>query len=249
MSGSGRVRTPRAGVTSDISPPAVRASVRTLRACVTALLLAATAAQAGADALWDRAVAIATAAEHLVPRTMVTRTQEHSADGKLRSTRETHMRARVVDGELTYELVRGVQDGRDVEQSEADGRTGASSARFSDAFQADLSAMTGAERDGERRTIRGQQAFGYRIEQPEEQYTIRGQLWVSEDGVPLELQYTVDPLPRSVRGLAILATYELRNGLALVTEVTVQVAVSVSIFYRRLYTITVDLDDYFDPDA
>ena len=249
MSGSGRVRSPRAGVTSDISPPAVRAYVRTLRAGVTALLLAATAAQAGADALWDRAVAIATAAEHLVPRTMATRTQEHSADGKLRSTRETHMRGRVVDGELTYELVRDVQDGRDVEQSEADGRTGASSARFSDAFQADLSAMTGAERDGERRTIRGQQAFGYRIEQPEELYTIRGQLWVSEDGVPLELQYTVDPLPRSVRGLAILATYELRNGLALVTEVTVQVAVSVSIFYRRLYTITVDLDDHFDPDA
>ena len=31
---------------------------------------------------------------------MVTHTQEHSADGKLRSTRETHMRARVVDGEL-----------------------------------------------------------------------------------------------------------------------------------------------------
>ena len=247
MSGSGRVRGPRAGVTSDISPPAVRAYVRTLRACVTALLLAATAAQAGADALWDRAVA--TAAEHLVPRTMVTRTQEHSADGKLRSTRETHMRARVVDGELNYELVRDVQDGRDVEQSEADGRTGASSARFSDAFQADLSAMAGAERVGERRTIRGQQAFGYRIEQPEELYTIRGQLWVSEDGIPLELQYTVDPLPRSVRGLAIRATYELRDGLALVTEVTVQVAVSVSIFYRRLYTITVDLDDYFDPDA
>ena len=245
----GRVRTPRAGVTSDISPPAARDSVRTLRVGVAALLLAATAAHAGADALWERAVALAAAARHLVPGTMVTHTQEHSADGKLRSTRETHMRALMIDGELTYELVSDVKDGQAVDQAEADGRTGASSARFSDAFQADLSAMAGAERMGERRTIRGQQAFGYRIEQPEELYTIRGQLWVSEDGVPLELQYTVDPLPRSVRGLAILATYEPRDGLALVTEVTVQVAVSVTFLYRRLYTITVDLDDYFDPDA
>ena len=127
--------------------------------------------------LWDRAVAIAKATGHLVPRTMVTRTQEHSADGKLRSTRETHMRALIVDGELTYELVRDVKDGQAVEQGEADGRTGASSARFSDAFQADLSAMAGAERVGERRTIRGQPAIGYRIEQPEELYTIRAQLW------------------------------------------------------------------------
>lgn len=220
-----------------------------MRASVTALLLAVTTAQAGADALWERAVAIAAAAGHLVPGTMVTRTQEHSADGKLRSTRETHMRALMVDGELTYELVRDVKDGQAVDQAEADGRTGASSARFSDAFQADLSAMTGAERMGERRTIRGQPAIGYRIEQPEELYTIRGQLWVSEEGVPLELHYTVDPLPRSVRGLAILATYEQRDGQALVTEVTVQVAVSVTFLYRRLYTITVDLDDYFDPDA
>lgn len=248
----GRVRTARAGVTTDIQPSAVRASVRTLRACGMALLLAATASQAGADALWDRAVAMAAAAGHLVPGAMVTQTQEHSADGKLRSTRETVMRARVVDGELTYELVRDVKDGKAVEhaeEAEADGRTGASSARFSDAFQADLSAMTGAEQMGERRTIRGQPAIGYRIEQPEELYTIRGQLWVSEDGVPLELHYTVDPLPRSVRGIAILATYELRDGLALVTEVTVQVAVSVTFLYRRLYTITVGLDDYFDPDA
>ena len=247
----GRVRAPRSGVTSALSPPAVRASARTLCASVTALLLAATAAQAGADALFDRAVAVAVAAEHLVPRTMVMRTQEHSADGKLRSTRETHMRALMADGELTYELVRDVKDGEAVDQAEADGTTGATGvgSRFSDAFQADLSAMGGAERMGERRTIRGQPAIGYRIEQPEELYTIRGQLWVSEDGVPLELQYTVDPLPRSVRGLAILATYELRDGLALVTEVTVQVAVSVTFLYRRLYTITVGLDDYFDPDA
>ena len=246
----GRVRTPRAGVTTDIRPSAVRASVRTLRGCFIAVLLAATSSQAGADALWDRTVAMAAATGHLVPGTMVTHTQEHSADGKLRSTRETVMRARVVDGELTYELVRDVKDGEAVEHAEeADGRTGASSARFSDAFQADLSAMTGAERMGERRTIRGQPAIGYRIEQPEELYTIRGQLWVSEDGAPLELHYTVDPLPRSVRGIAILATYELRDGLALVTEVTVQVAVSVTFLYRRLYTITVDLDDYFDPDA
>lgn len=246
----GRVRTPRAGVTTGIAPTAGSASVRTLRACGIALLLAATASLAGADALWERAVAMAAATGHLVPGTMVTHTQEHSADGKLRSTRETVMRARVVDGELTYELVRDVKDGEAVEHAEeADGRTGASSARFSDAFQADLSAMTGAERMGERRTIRGQPAIGYRIEQPEELYTIRGQLWVSEDGAPLELHYTVDPLPRSVRGIAILATYELRDGLALVTEVTVQVAVSVTFLYRRLYTITVDLDDYFDPDA
>ena len=230
----------------------MQSSVRTLRILVTALLLAVIAAQAGADALWERAVAVAAAARHLVPGTMVTHTQEHSADGKLRSTRETVMRARMVDGELTYELVRDVKDGEAVEQgeeTEADGRTGASSARFSDAFQADLSAMVGTERMGERRTIRGQPAIGYRIEQPEELYTIRGQLWVSEDGAPLELHYTVDPLPRSVRGIAILASYELRDGLALVTEVTVQVAVSVTFLYRRLYTITVSLDDYFDPDA
>ncbi len=221
--------------------------VRARRACVTALLLAA-AAPASADALWERAVALVTAGEHLVPRTRVTRTQERSADGTLRSSRETEVRARVAGGELTYELVRTVQDGQEV-RLDADGATGASAARFSDAFQADLTAAAGAERDGARRTIRGQPAVGYRIEQPEEQYTIRGRAWVSEQGVPLEIEYTVDPLPPMVRAMALRAAYELRDGRVLVSEVTVQVDVSVFIFYRGLYTITVMLDDYFDPRA
>ena len=247
----GRVRAPRGGVTNYIRPHAVGACAHTVRGCFIALLLAATASHAGADALWDRAVAIADAGSHLVPRSMLTTTHEYSSDGKLRSTREMHMRAVMADGELAYETVRDVQDGQEIKPDNADGTTGATGAgsRFSDAFQADLSAMAGAQPMGERRTIRGQPAIGYRIEQPEELYTIRGQLWVSEDGVPLELQYTVDPLPRSVRGLAIRATYEMRDGLALVAEVEVQVAVSVTFLYRRLYAITVELDDYFDPDA
>ena len=250
MSGC-RVRGPRGGVTSYLRPPAVRAGGHTVRGCFIALLLAATASHAVADELWDRAVATADAARHLVPRSMLTTTHEYSSDGKLRSTRETHMRAVVADGELAYETVRDVQDGQEVEPDNADGTTAATGAgsRFSDAFQADLSAMADARRDGETRTIRGQRAFGYRVEQPEELYTIRGQVWVSEQGVPLELQYTVDPLPRMVRGLVIRATYEMRDGLALVAEVEVQVAVSVTFLYRRLYAITVELDDYFDPDA
>jgi hypothetical protein len=245
-----RVRGARDRVTNHGVPPPARSSVRTLCVSVIALLLSVTASQAGADDLWDRAVATADAGSHLVPRSMLTTTREYSSDGKLRSTRETHMRAVLVDGELTYETVRDIQDGQAV-APDADGTTGATGAgsRFSDAFQADLSAMAGAERDGETRTIRGQRAVGYRIEQPEELYTIRGQVWVSEQGVPLEMQYTVDPLPRMVRGLVIRATYEIRDGLALVTGVEVQVAVSVTFLYRRLYVISVELDDYFDPDA
>lgn len=229
----------------------MRASARTLIACVTTLLLATITTPVRADELWDRAVATAGAGSHLVPRSMLTTTHEYSSDGKLRSTRETHMHAVMADGELAYETVRDVQDGQEVEPDNADGTTAATGAgsRFSDAFQADLSAMADARRDGETRTIRGQRAVGYRIEQPEELYTIRGQVWVSEQGVPLELQYTVDPLPRMVRGLVIRATYEMRDDLALVAEVAVQVAVSVTFLYRRLYAITVELDDYFDPDA
>ena len=223
-------------------PGALR--VRARRAGVTALLLAVTAAPAGADALWERAAALVTAGRHMVPGTRVTRTQEHAADGALRSVRETEARARIDDGALTYELVRSMQDGQ---ETDADGATGASATQFSDAFQADLPAIVGAERDGGTRTIRGQRAVGYRIEQPEDRYTIRGRAWISEQGVPLELQYTVDPLPRMVSAMGLRATYELEDGQALVSEVVVQVDVSVLIFYRARYTITVFLEDYFDP--
>lgn len=223
-------------------PGALRVRVRL--AGVTALLLAVTAAPAGADALWERAVALVTAGRHLIPGTRVTRTQEHAADGTLRSVRETEMRARIDDGELTYELVRSARDGQ---ETDADGATGASATQFSDAFQADLPAIVGAERDGGTRTIRGQRAVGYRIEQPEDRYTIRGRAWISEQGVPLELQYTVDPLPRMVSAMGLRATYELEDGQALVSEVVVRVDVSVLIFYRARYTITVFLEDYFDP--
>lgn len=221
--------------------------VRARRAGVTALLLAVTAAPASADALWERAAALVTAGRHLVPGTRVTRTQEHAADGALRSVRETEVRARIDDGELTYELVRSVRDGQAVGPGDADGATGASATRFSDAFQADLSAIAGAERDGGTRTIRGQRAVGYRIEQPEDRYTIRGRAWLSEqEGVPLEVEYTVDPLPLMVDAMDLRATYELADGHALVSEVAVRVDVSVFIFYRARYTITVFLDDYFD---
>ena len=218
--------------------------VRARRAGVTALLLAVTAAPASADALWERAAALVTAGRHLVPGTRVTRTQDHAADGTLRSVRETEVRARIDDGALTYELVRSVQDGQEVGP---DGETGASATRFSDAFQADLPAIAGAERDGGTGTIRGQRAVGYRIEQPKDRYTIRGRAWISEQGVALEVEYTVDPLPLMVSAMDIRATYELDDGHALVSEVAVQVDVSVFIFYRARYTITVFLDDYFDP--
>ena len=248
MPATGRVRAGRAGVTTGAPVDGRRARVGRLRAGITALLLAAAAGSLPADAVWNRAVELAKAAEHFVPGTMATRTEEYSADGKLRSTRETVMRARIVDGELTYEFARDVQNGEEMQPTQADAMTGASSMQFSDGLQVDLSAMKEAERDGGR-TIRGQPAIGYRIEIPEEQYTIRGQMWVSEDGVPLELLYTVDPLPRTVRGIAISAYYEQQDGLAFVTEVTVQVAISIPIVFRRLYAITIELDNYFDPDA
>ena len=219
-----------------------------MRAAVTALLLAAAAVAVPADALWDRAVASILAGDHLVPGTVLTRTEERTPDGKLRSTRETSVRVRVIDGELTYDLMRDVQDGQVVDAGDADGTTGASATRISEAFEADLSAVS-ATRDGERRTIRGRRAIGYRIELPAEQYTLKGQVWLSEQGVPLELQYTVDPLPRTVQGVSILADYDLEDGRAVISRIVTQVAISVSIFYRRLYTISVRLDDYFDPDA
>ena len=219
-----------------------------LCAFVTALLLVATQTPLRADSIWDKAVDLAKAAEHLVPGNMKTLTQEYSFNGTLKSTRETIMRARVIDEALTYEVVSDMRDGHEAESTQTDATTGASSMQFTSEIQVALSAMTDAQRDGELRTIEGQSAIGYRVEIPMETYTIRGQGWVSEEGVPLELHYTADPLPRAVKSLAIRTTYGAVDGLPVVTETTVQVAIGISIFYRRLYTITVVFEDYFDPD-
>ena len=215
---------------------------------VTALLLIATQTPLRADSIWDKAIDLAKAAEHLEPDNMKILTQEYSFKGTLKSTRETIMRARVMDDTLTYEVVSDMLNGHEAESDQADATTGASSMQFTGELQVTLSAMTDAQRDGELRTIEGQSAIGYRVEIPMETYTIRGQGWVSEEGVPLELHYTTDPLPRAVKSLAIRTTYGAVDGLPVVTETTIQLAIGISIFYRRLYTITVVSEDYFDPD-
>ena len=140
--------------------------VRMLRAGVTALLLAATTAPLPADAAWDRAVKLAKAAERLVPGTIATRTEEYSVDGKLRSTRERLIRARVIDGELNYEIVSASQNGQEVKPSPADAMTGASSMQFPKVIQADLPAMVASQWEGDQRMIGGQAATVYRIEAP-----------------------------------------------------------------------------------
>ena len=52
-----------------------------------------------------------------------------------------------------------------------------------------------------------------------------------------------------MKSLSISATYAQTDGMALVTKVAMQVAVRISIFHRRVYAITVELEDYFDPDG
>lgn len=223
--------------------------VRALRAAVTALLLYAASVAAAADALWDRAVAMVQAGEHLEPETIVTWVEEREIDGKIKSIRQTESRARVRDGVTTYEVVREVQDGQPVDLSGTDGTTQASPNRFWGAFDADLSSMSGVKRDDKQHTIRGQRAIGYRVDQPTADYTLRAQVWISKQGEPLELHYTVDPLPRFVQAMAIRAEYDLQDGRVLISRMFAQVVVNVPLVYRRLISFTVELTNYFDPDA
>mgnify|MGYP000897088989 CR=1 FL=1 len=223
--------------------------VRTLRVAVTAVVIVVSAAVVSADALWDHAIEMLQASKHLVPASVVTRIEEMNADGRLRSTQETHIRFQVINDELIPQIISKIQNGETIDPETIDGATNASAAQFSEVFDADLASISAATRDGQQRTIRGQKTINYRIEEPIEQYTLKGQLWISEQGVPLDLEYTVDPLPRAVRRLVIHTSYYLQDGYAVIGEMVTEVAVNVSIFFRRLYRISVRSEDYFDPNT
>jgi len=223
--------------------------VRTLRVAVTAVVIVSSAAVTPADALWDRAIAMMQASKHLVPASVLTRIEEKNADGRLRSTQESRIRYRIIDGELTPQIVSKLQNGEAVDPETVDSSTNASAARFPSVFDADLASISTAIRDGQRRTIRGQRTISYRFEEPIEQYTVKGQAWISEQGVPLDIEYTVDPLPRAIRRLVIYTSYYLQEEYAVIGEMVTEVAVNVSIFFRRLYRIAVSSNNYFDPNV
>jgi hypothetical protein len=189
------------------------------------LILPLSAQEAGLqDSLWQKAVTLSGGNEDWVPGFLVVRMEMLDGRGNAQSTEETWLKMSLgPDGKIKKDLIKQEKDGKvkdgpemKVEARSGEGkkkgeRTKTSVSISSDnPFSSKVQGNVSAKRTDQPKTILGKPCAGYEFKlSMKEGKTLSGTAWLEDPtGIPLEIQYTVRPLPAHVQRLSTLVRYE-----------------------------------------
>ncbi len=180
-----------------------------------------------ADPLWSRAVEMHRAHADLVPGSMVVRFDQYNGRGDLISASETILSVEVgEDGEIRTRVIAATSDGDDVtaEQRQSgrrgsmfggtpspdgDGDENAFSSLQRSPFDPDEQENVSVTRMPGLDTVDGNRAQSFAFEHRIDERTVnRGTAWLDPaTGEPIQLQLTMEPLPRFVSELVMIQRY------------------------------------------
>ena len=176
------------------------------------------------DSLWQKAVTLSGGNEDWVPGLLVVRMEMLDGRGSAQSTEETWLKMSLgPDGKIKVDLIKQVKDGKvkdgpetKVETRSGEGKKKGERAKTSvsigsdNPFSPQVQGNVSAKRTAQPKTILGKPCAGYEFKlSTKEGKTLSGTAWLEEPtGIPLEIQYTVRPLPAHVQRLSTLVRYE-----------------------------------------
>lgn len=179
-------------------------------------------AQAPADSLWLKAVALAGMNNNLAPGSIRMRMQEMDKHGQPKDEDkyyETWSRLFLgEDGKVDFETIKVLENGEDItaeekakERQRDDEEDGKShSVRGYDPFDADSQSKMKAVRLDTTDIIDGRATVLYEFtEHSQDDKIMTGRAWLdAAGGVPVRIEYTSDPLPKRVKRMITTLEYE-----------------------------------------
>jgi hypothetical protein len=213
-----------------------------------------------ADTLWSRAVALAGRNLRWVPGLIVARTEEVDDEGRAKSVQESWVRLRPGDdGAPVRETVKYLKNGKDetekVRREEAEARAkelrareqGSGGARrFGGPTPFDPEVQDSVTyRRLENDPAAARVAYEFALQTAEE-VTIRGTAWLADPtGVPLELRFTTDPLPKRVKEMSARVGFAAAGDSAWwATEMSFEAMGKLLIFKKR-FRSRMTFDEYW----
>ena len=171
------------------------------------------------DSLWQKAVALSRANEDWAPGLLVVRMEMLDGRGSAQSTEETWLKMSLgPDGKIKEDLIKQVKDGPEtkVEARAGEGKkkgekkeTSISVSSNDNPFSPKVQGNVSAKRTVQSKIILGKPCAGYEFKlSTKEGKTLSGTAWLEDPtGIPLEIQYTVRPLPAHVQRFSTLVRY------------------------------------------
>ena len=220
-----------------------------------------------AEDLWPKAVQWGQASKDWMPGTMSMVSEMLDKSGKVEETTAIAFRLVVKpDGEIAQEMVKYVENGNDVtaakrtemEKAEAEAaaeeKKGAKGkeevsvgVEVAGVFLPDLQKGTQVRPGVTRRAVGGRMGLEHAFTQKQQDgSTVKGTAWLDrETGLPLEVAYTPEPLPKHVKEMATVIRYGPGEGgnwhaVEMVTE-----GVGGILFIKKRFRFTMKFGDYF----
>ena len=213
--------------------------------------------------LWSKAVQVAAANEGWVPGSVHTLLEVRDGDKKLETTKEIWSKlTKAPDGSPKPQvvIVKATDDGKDVteqeqkkakdhldKQKKAKDEVKEIKLEFSHPFEPNRQGQVKAERTGETRTVQAKTCVGFRWQVTQTEGTIiSGTAWLDQDtGVPVQIQFVLDPLPDAVKALETKVTYQTQaDGSWLSKEMTIEAKGSLLFFTKYIHTHMVFSDHW-----
>jgi len=214
------------------------------------------------DSLWQKAVALSRANEDWVPGLLVVRMEMLDGKGSAQSTEETWLKMSLgPNGKIKEDLIKQVKDGKvkdgpetKVEARAGEGKkkgekkeTSISVSSNDNPFSPKAQGNVLAKRTAQVKTILGKPCAGYEFRlSTKEGKTLSGTAWLEDPtGIPLEIQYTVLPLPAHVQRLSTLVRYETTPEGAWHRQEMVMEGSGGFLFIKKAYRGVIRFSDYW----
>lgn len=215
------------------------------------------------DVLWQKAVDLAKQNEAWVPGKMVIHSTMTNKKGKVLEDVEMSQAVSLdAKGEIRVDIIKAVKDGKDVteeerarlkeatsETSEEDSEE-AHSIEFKNVgiFHPDLQSKLTVTPTGQTGGVSGKSCRGYEFTLQMEDGTLqKGSAWLEEEtGVPVEVSFVPDPLPKHVKRMNTIIRYRLGPGEKWrVSDMTVE-GTGGMLFIKRNFNVTTEFSDYWE---
>ena len=221
-----------------------RSMVAGIIAPLTALVvpLAVPAQSSLDDPIWHRAVAIAGRNAGLAPLRMEMEIEQRNPNGDIVERMERVYEGELVDGEVSMRLVREVENGTEVPI--ADTRTEDGNENAETPFDPVVQDRLVYRRSAPVRVVRGYRCvpFTFRFE-ASNGTTSNGMACLTNDGVPVEIEFTFEPLPRFVSELNIRVDYQVDPDRWFATQIYSSGEGGL-LFVRRTFESRMTFSDY-----
>jgi hypothetical protein len=226
--------------------------------------------QSGQDSLWNLAVQVATARDTLVPGVIVTRTETLNDEGGVKDVEEITSKVYRGAGGVETDVLMVLKNGKDItaerkaqwnaegeEQTRNAGKRGhADKQRISDqklSFSLEEHPFLACDQErvtehptGNSKLIDGRRCSEYSFVQKRSEKTVTGTAWLEEaTGVPLEITFAPDPLPRLVKEMSTTLRYVDDPPLGWRVREMVTQGMGKFLFFKKRLRVTGEFTEYW----